>query len=77
MTAGVLGGMVWALANPRAGVAEPDDLDRETVMRVARPYLGEVVGVYGQWSPLDHRLALYDEPKDESDPWQFINFRVS
>ena len=77
VAAGVLGGMVWALANPRAGVVEPDDLDRETVMRVARPYLGEVVGVYEQWSPLDHRLALYDEPKDESDPWQFINFRVS
>ncbi|CAB3698574.1 homospermidine synthase [Paraburkholderia rhynchosiae] len=77
VVAGVLGGIVWALSNPRAGIVEPDDLDHEAVMRVARPYLGEVVGVYGDWTPLSHRLALYEEPKDESDPWQFVNFRVS
>jgi homospermidine synthase len=37
VAAGILGGLVWALSNPRAGVVEPDDLDYEDVMRVARP----------------------------------------
>jgi homospermidine synthase len=76
VVAGILAGTVWALTNPRAGVVEPDDLDYQTVMRVASPYLGEVVGAYHEWTPLTHRLALYDEPRDEEDPWQFVNFRV-
>jgi homospermidine synthase len=77
VVAGVLGGMVWALENPNAGVVEPDDIDYETVMRVATPYLGEMAGVYGDWTPLQGRSPLYDSHADESDPWQFINFRVS
>lgn len=77
VVAGVLGGMVWALENPAAGVVEPDDLDYETVMKVATPYLGEMAGVYGDWSPLKDRSPLYETEIDESGPWQFINFRVS
>lgn len=77
VVAGVLGGMVWALENQNCGVVEPDDIDYETVMRVATPYLGEMAGVYGDWSPLNDRSLLYDTEMDESDPWQFINFRVS
>lgn len=75
VVAGVLGGIVWALENPRAGVVEPDDLDFETVLRVACPYLGEVVGVYDGWTPLSQRSSLYPEPADD-DPWQFVNVRV-
>lgn len=77
VVAGVLGGMVWALENPAAGVVEPDDLDYETVMKVATPYLGEMAGVYGDWTPLKDRSPLYETEIDESGPWQFINFRVS
>lgn len=74
--AGILGGFVWCLRNPRAGIVEPDDIDHETVLEVARPYLGELVGAYGDWTPLKDRTPLYDEPKDERDPWQFVNIRV-
>ncbi|MDR6493659.1 homospermidine synthase [Paraburkholderia sp. 22099] len=77
VVAGILGGIVWALSNPRAGVIEPDDIDYETVMRVARPYLGEVVGVYDKWTPLTQHSRLYEEPRDDSDPWQFLNIRVA
>ena len=77
VVAGVLGGMVWALENPSSGVVEPDDIDYETVMRVATPYLGEMAGVYGEWTPLRDRSPLYETEIDDSDPWQFINFRVS
>jgi len=77
VVAGILGGMVWALENPNAGVVEPDDIDYETVMKIATPYLGEVAGVYGDWTPLQDRTPLYETAMDASDPWQFINFRVS
>jgi homospermidine synthase len=77
VVAGVLGGMVWALENPSAGVVEPDDIDYETVMKVATPYLGEMAGVYGDWTPLSDRSPLYETEIDKDDPWQFINFRVS
>jgi homospermidine synthase len=74
---GILGGMVWAMRNPSAGVVEPDDIDDQLVMEIATPYLGELVGVYGDWTPLEHRCPLFEEPADHDDPWQFINFRVA
>ena len=77
VVAGVLGGMVWALRNPRAGVVEPDDIDYEAIMEVAEPYLGELVGVYGDWTPLRDRNPMFVEAMDKDDPWQFVNFRVT
>jgi homospermidine synthase len=77
VVAGILGGMVWALRNPDCGVVEPDDIDDQLVMEVAAPYLGELAGVYGDWTPLKERSELFDEPRDLDDPWQFVNFRVS
>jgi homospermidine synthase len=77
VVAGILGGMVWALRNPDAGLVEPDELDHRIVLEVAAPYLGEVVGVYGDWTPLKDRSPLFDENKDTEDPWQFLNFRVA
>jgi homospermidine synthase len=47
------------------------------VLDIARPVLGEVVGVWGDWTPLKGRSELYEEERDPSDPWQFMNFRVA
>lgn len=77
VAAGILGGMAWVLAHPAAGVVEPDDIDHDSVLDVARPYLGELVGVYSDWTPLAGRSRLYPEAVDASDPWQFLNFRVT
>jgi len=77
VAAGVLAGMAWALRHPRAGVVEPDDLDHAFVLETARPYLGEVVGVYGDWTPLRDRGWPFSEEVDSQDPWQFINMRVT
>jgi len=74
--AGALGGMVWALENPGRGVIEPEALDHERVMRVAEPYLGEMVGVWGDWNPLQERERLFAEDLDRDDPWQFGNILV-
>jgi homospermidine synthase len=77
VTAAVLGGVIWAIENPRAGVVEADNIDHRRVMEVARPYLGKMVGEYSSWTPLDGRGALFPEAVDPSDPWQFKNFRVA
>jgi len=76
VAAGVLGGLVWALRHPHAGVVEPDEIDFVEVLAVARRYLGPVEGVYTDWTPLQDRGWLFDETVDRSDPWQFVNFRV-
>ncbi len=58
-----------ALSSPRIWISSASSTS-------PRPYLGEVVGVYGDWSPLDGREILFPEDLDRDDPWQFKNFRV-
>ena len=77
VAAGVMGGVVWAMENPRAGIIDPDDVDFERVLEIAKPYLGKVVGVYSDWTPLAGRNHPFPEDIDASDPWQFKNFRVT
>jgi homospermidine synthase len=77
VAAGILGGMVWAIRHPNAGVVEPDDIDYQTVMAIATPYLGELAGVWSDWTPLSDRSRLFHEDRDDDDPWQFTNFRVA
>jgi homospermidine synthase len=77
VAAGALAGMVWALRHPHAGVVEPEDLDHHTIMQIARPYLGDLAGVYSDWTPLHGRERLFSEDIDREDPWQFKNFRVT
>jgi homospermidine synthase len=74
--AGVLGGLVWALENPGRGVVEPEAMDYERVLRIAAPYLGEMVGAWGHWNPLQDRERFFREDIDRDDPWQFRNVRV-
>ena len=53
VTSAVLAGMVWALENPNAGIVEADEMDFRRCLEVQTPYLGPVVGVYTDWTPLD------------------------
>jgi homospermidine synthase len=76
VTAAVLAGMVWAIEHPRAGLVEPEELDFARILEVAGPYLGDVVGVRGDWTPLVDRERLFPEDLDREDPWQFKNIRV-
>ena len=77
VTAAVLAGMVWAIENPACGVVEADQLDHRRVLEIAGPYLGEVVGAYSAWTPLQDRGRLFEEDLDTNCPWQFRNIRVS
>jgi homospermidine synthase len=40
------------------------------------PYLGPVVGVYGEWTPLTRRGERLEAVLDRSDPGQFKNVLV-
>jgi homospermidine synthase len=77
VAAPVMAGVLWAIANPACDVVEPDDLPYDEILRLCRPYLGAVTGVYSDWTPLADRGWLFAEDVDRADPWQFENFRVS
>lgn len=76
VTVAVLSGIVWALENPNAGIVEAEQTDFARHMEICRPYLGPLVGEYTNWTPLEGRGALFPEPLDSSDPWQFSNVHV-
>jgi homospermidine synthase len=77
VTVAVLAGVVWAIENPRRGLVESDEMDHGRILEICRPYLGEVVGAYSGWTPLQDRGKLFAEDVDSDDPWQFRNFRVT
>jgi homospermidine synthase len=76
VTSAVLAGMVWALENPNAGIVEADEMDFRRCLEVQIPYLGPVVGVYTDWTPVTGRPGLFNEDLDKRDPWQFTNVLV-
>jgi len=77
VTSAVLSGVVLAIESPGLGLIEPEQLDFERALEVQAPYLGELAGVYGDWTPLQGRSTLFPEDIDTSDPWQFKNVRVA
>jgi len=77
VTASVMAGVIWTIEHPRSGIVEPDEMDFERILELARPYLGEIVGVYGSWTPLADREQLFPEDVDRDDPWQFKNILVA
>lgn len=77
VAAGVLSGLIWAIKNPDRGIVEPEDMDHEFIMSIALPYLGKVGGYYTDWTPLNDKKHPQNKNADHSDPWQFINIRIS
>ena len=77
VTAAVLAGVIWAMENPAMGVVESDEMDHARILEICRPYLGDVVGAYSDWTPLQDRGVLFPEALDQDDPWQFANIRVA
>jgi homospermidine synthase len=76
VTSAVLAGAIWAIENPRAGVVEADEMDFARCLEIQMPYLGPVMGVYTDWTPLHNRGKLFPEKLDKRDPWQFTNVLV-
>lgn len=76
VTAGIMAGVIWAIENPARGVVDPEELPFEELIARCRPYLGEIVGVFSDWTPLTTRADFFSQDIDVDDPWQFRNFRV-
>ena len=77
VAAAVAAGMRWAAEHPREGVVEADALPHDRILGLCRPYLGDLVAAWTDWTPLHGRSGLFPEPADPDDPWQFVNFRVA
>jgi homospermidine synthase len=77
VTVAVLAGVIWAIEHPARGIVEPDEMDFARILEICLPYLGTVIGAYGDWTPLQDRGILFPEDVDAADPWQFKNFRVT
>ena len=76
ITSGVLSAICYAIAHPDMGLIEADDMDFEFALEISKPYLGEMVAVYTDFTPLKNRKGLFQEDLDEEDPFQFKNFRI-
>ncbi len=77
VAAGVLAGIIWVIENPSRGIVEPEEVDFKRIIEIASPYLGTLSGYYTSWTPFAGRGDLFPEDVDQSDPWQFKNFRVT
>jgi len=51
-------------------------MDFRRCLEIQRPYLGNVMGCYTDWTPLAGRGELFPEILDQGDPWQFSNVLV-
>ena len=76
VTCSVMAGVIYAIENPNLGLIEPEEMDHERILELTAPYLGEILGVFTDWTPLYHRLWLFDEDVDEEDEFQFKNFLI-
>jgi len=80
VSAGVLAATVYAMKHPNDGFREPEELPHDELIEIARPYLGSLVGVPSDWTPLKVRSPLFQSwemrDADREDTWQFRNFLV-
>jgi len=76
VAAGVLAGVVHCIEHPKDGIIEAEDLNYKRAIEVAKPYLGQLIGAYTDWTPIKNYSNLFPRPIDLTDPWQFKNFRV-
>ena len=76
VSSAVLAGIVWAIENPNAGIVEAEEMDYRRCLAIQTPYLGGIVGVYTDWTPLSGRGTLFAETLDRRNPWAFSNILV-
>lgn len=75
---GVVSAVMWMIQNPNKGFCVPDDLPHDFVLKVSKPYLGELASVESDWTPLkNHRVFFKENPNeylDKKNIWAFKNF---
>ena len=76
VAASMLGAITWAIKNPRMGCVEPEELPFDEVLKIAKPYLGPMLSVQSDWTPITDSRMLFDKSTDRMNPWSFENFRI-
>ena len=76
VTSAVLGGMVWALENPNAGIVEADEMDFRRLPGNPAALSRSGEGLLHRLDAAAGRPGLFPEDIDTSDPWQFRNVLV-
>lgn len=83
VSSAVVAGMVYAINHPREGILEADEMQHRECLDVQRQYLGDIIGKYTDWTPLQNNFIedmfkdyRDDKKVDKSDPWQFKNVLV-
>lgn len=77
---GVVAACLWMINHPQMGFCQPEDLDHEEVLSVAKPYLGEFISKPVDWSPLRRKNSFLDyscKAVNPEDEWQFTTFLLS
>lgn len=77
VAAGVVSAVKYAIENQKKGICIPDDLPHDYVLNIARPYLGDLISIPSDWTPLKNRRVYFPENPDskaDKDTWQFKNF---
>ncbi len=73
VAAGVLAAIDWVVRNPNEGIRLPEDLPHREILAVARPYLGRLLSMPSDWTPLGQNGDSSGEEASD-DPWQFRHF---
>ena len=75
---GVVSAAMWMIEHPKKGVLLPDDLPHEYILKIAKPYLGKLVSIPSDWTPLSNYQVFFKENKDDTldtkNVWCFQNF---
>jgi homospermidine synthase len=75
---GVVSAAMWMIEHPKKGVCLPDDLPHDYILKIATPYLGKLVSIASDWTPLSNYQVFFKENKadklDTKNIWCFQNF---
>lgn len=78
VAASVLSAVVWMIRNPLEGVLVPDQLPHTEILKVAKPYLGDVVSMPLDWHPDDSNVVDRSDAGqpfvNDASAWQFNRF---
>lgn len=58
LVASVLARILWAIDNPDRRIMEPDQLPYQEILSITDPYMGQLVGEFTAWTPLEGRDTL-------------------
>lgn len=70
---------VWMIINPNRGFNLPDDLDHESILNIATPFIEPFISERVNWDPfqnLNPQFSYNSHTPQPDDVWQFASFLV-